>query len=114
MIEELKNINEKYIEEYKESPKELKKYELIKNVRDGFDLEEMNNKYTEYFENFDYIVGDWAYGKLRLKGFYDSNNKSVTIINDIKYIDKYIEENCAYGCRYFLLKKVKKGKDKND
>ena len=26
------------------------KYELIKNVRDGFDLEEMNNKYTEYFE----------------------------------------------------------------
>ena len=36
------------------------KYELIKNVRDGFDLEEMNNKYTEYFENFDYIVGDWA------------------------------------------------------
>ena len=25
------------------------KYELIKNVRDGFDLEEMNNKYTEYF-----------------------------------------------------------------
>ena len=31
--------------------------------------------------------------------------KSVTIINDIKYIDKYIEENCAYGCRYFLLKK---------
>ena len=27
---------------------------------------------------------------------------------------KYIEKNCAYGCRYFLLKKVKKGKDKND
>ena len=53
-----------------------KKYELIKNVRDGFDLEEMNNKYTEYFENFDYIVGDWAYGKLRLKGFYE-DRKSV-------------------------------------
>lgn len=32
MIEELKNINEKYIEEYKENPKELKKYEIIKKI----------------------------------------------------------------------------------
>lgn len=32
MIEELKNINEKYIEEYKENPHELKKYELIKKI----------------------------------------------------------------------------------
>ena len=29
MIEKLKIINEKYIEEYKENPKELKKYENI-------------------------------------------------------------------------------------
>lgn len=32
MIEELKIINEKYIEEYKENPHELKKYELIKKI----------------------------------------------------------------------------------
>ena len=32
MIEKLKIINEKYIEEYKENPKELKKYELIKKI----------------------------------------------------------------------------------
>lgn len=89
-------------------------YSLIKNNRDGFDEKTIVEKYTDYYEPFDYIFGDWAYGKLRLKGFYDSNNKSITIINDIKHIDKYIEENCAYGCRYFLLKKVKKGKDKND
>lgn len=39
MIEKLKIINEKYIEEYKENPHELKKYELIKkilNVKDCF------------------------------------------------------------------------------
>ena len=35
MIEELKNINEKYIEEYKENPKELKKYEIINNSLNG-------------------------------------------------------------------------------
>lgn len=83
------------------------KYELIKNVRDGFDLEEMNNKYTEYFENFDYIVGDWAYGKLRLKGFYDEENKKCNKINNIKNLKDHIKNNCSYDCRYFLIKKVK-------
>lgn len=32
MIEKLKIINEKYIEEYKENSHELKKYELIKKI----------------------------------------------------------------------------------
>ena len=86
------------------------KYEVIKNVRDGFDLEEVKNKLTDYFYPYDYIVGDWAYGKLRLKGFYDSTNKNVSKINDIKNLKKYIEQNCAYGCRYFLLKKVERKK----
>ena len=89
-------------------------YSLIKNNREGFDEKTITEKYTDYYEPFDYIFGDWAYGKLRLKGFYDSNNKNVTNINDIKFIDKYIEENCAYGCRYFLLKKMERGKNNND
>ena len=66
----------------------------------------MNNKYTEYFENFDYIVGDWAYGKLRLKGFNDKTNKNYNKFNDSKNIDKYILDNCAYGCKHFILKKI--------
>ncbi len=32
MIEELKIINEKYIEDYKENSHELKKYELIRKI----------------------------------------------------------------------------------
>ena len=32
MIEKLKIINEKYIEEYKENSHELKKYELIRKI----------------------------------------------------------------------------------
>ena len=27
------------------------------------------------FVDFDYIFGDYSYSKLRLKGFYESNNK---------------------------------------
>ena len=36
MIEDLKNINEKYIEEYKQNPKELKKYEIIKKILNAY------------------------------------------------------------------------------
>lgn len=81
-------------------------YELIKNFREGFELSEVENKLTDYFEDFDYIVGDWAYGKLRLKGFYENGSKKSKPINDIKILDKYLEENCAKNCRYFVIKKI--------
>ena len=85
---------------------EKNKYELIKNHKDGFELEDFINHYTDFFEDYDYVVGDIAYSKLRLKGFYESNNKKAKKINDYKYLDKYLEENCAVDCRYFILKKL--------
>ena len=83
------------------------KYELVKNYRDGFDLEAFQERVTEYFDEYDYIFGDWAYGKLRLKGFNDSKSKNVNKINDISKLDDYIKNNCAFDCKYFLLKKTK-------
>ncbi len=80
-------------------------YELIENIRDGFDLEELKRKYTDYFDPFDYIVGDWAYSKLRLKGFYDKKNKNVKDYNTIEGLKKYLKDNCAYNCKYFVIKK---------
>jgi len=85
-----------------------KKYELIKDYRDGFDLDETTDKLTEYFDDYDYILGDWAYGKLRLKGFCTKENKLFKDINDYSKIEKYIKDNCAYNCKYFILKKVVK------
>lgn|SRR5574344_1145866 len=82
-------------------------YELITNYKDGFDNEELQNKYTEYFDNYDYILGDWAYGKLRLKGLCDKDNKLFNSINDYNNIDKYIHDECAYDCKYFIIKKNK-------
>lgn len=81
-------------------------YEIIKNNKDGFDLEEVQSKLTDYFYPYTYVVGDWAYGKLRLKGFYDSNDKNCNKTNNINNLDKYLENNCAYGCRYFEIKKI--------
>ena len=83
-----------------------KKYKLIKEHKDGFDKEVVESLLTEYFDNYDYVFGDWAYSKLRLKGFNKSDNKEVNKINDIANLDKYIETNCAYDCKYFLLEKV--------
>lgn len=82
------------------------KYELIKNEREAFNEEEFRSRYTDYFKDYDYIVGDIAYSKLRLKGFNDKTNKNYNKFNDSKNIDKYILDNCAYGCKHFILKKI--------
>lgn len=83
------------------------KYEIIENVNEAIDKDLLSDKITDYFDDFDYIVGDWAYGKLRLKGFYDSTNKKCKKINDISLLKEYLEDNCAYGCHWFQIKKKK-------
>lgn len=84
------------------------KYDIIKNEKDALDQELLKDKITDYYDDFDYIVGDWAYGKLRLKGFNDKTNKNFKDINDYSKIDDYINDYCAYGCKYFILKKIEK------
>ena len=83
-----------------------KEYELIENYKDAFEYDVVKEKTTEYFDNFDYIVGDWSYGKLRLKGFYDEKNKNVKDYNNYKNIKSYINKECAYDCKWFSLKKL--------
>lgn len=90
---------------------ENQEWELIEQYKDGFELEPLKEKYTEYFEPYDYIVGDWSYGKLRLKGFCDKINKICNRNNDIKFRDDYIKNLCSYECRWFEIKRVK-NKDK--
>ena len=80
-------------------------YLLIKNYRDAFNEEEFLAKCTDYFIDYDYIVGDIAYGKLRLKGFYDSDNKKVKKINNYDNLKDYLKTNCAVDCRYFVVKR---------
>ena len=82
-------------------------YEIIRNDKDCINKEELGEKITDYFDEYDYIMGDFAYDKVRLKGYYNSDNKMAKKINDIKYLDDYIENYCSYGARIFLLKKIK-------
>ena len=85
---------------------ENNKYEIIKDYRNGFDKEEFISKCTDYFYEFDYVVGDWAYDKLRLKGFYEDKNSKSKDFNKISNLDNYLKENCAYDCKYFVAKKI--------
>ncbi len=86
---------------------ETNKYKLIKDYKEAFNLEEFTQRYTDYFKDYDYIVGDIAYSKLRLKGFYNKDNKKVNKINNYQNVNKYLIENCANDCKYFILEKVK-------
>jgi len=83
-------------------------YELIKDYKNGFDLDDFKLRWTDYFKDYDYLVGDIAYGKLRLKGFYDKKNKKVNVINNYDNVEEYLEKNCAVDCKYFILKKIDK------
>lgn len=82
-------------------------YEVVRNEQNCLDASVLEEKITDYFEPYDYIFGDYAYEKVRLKGYYDSNNKNANKINDIKYLDDYIKEYCSYGSKIFLLKKIR-------
>ena len=81
-------------------------YEIITDYKNGYVKEDFVSKCTDYFYDFDYVVGDWAYDKLRLKGFYEDTNKKAKDFNKISTLDKYLKENCAYDCKYFVAKKI--------
>ena len=83
------------------------KYEVIENDNNCLNIDEIKEKVTEYFDNFDYIFGDYAYDKVRLKGFNDPTNKKVNKINNIKKLEDYKKNYCSFGAKTFLLKKVK-------
>ncbi len=64
---------------------------------------ELNEKVTDYFTEYDYIFGDYAYNKLRLKGF--NNKEKANKVNNIEDLEDYIDNYCSYGSKVFLLKK---------
>ena len=83
-----------------------KTYEILENIGNCLNTEELKEKITDYFDNFDYIFGDFSYDKVRLKGYNDSINKKANKINNIKGLEDYKKNYCSYGAKTFLLKKV--------
>ncbi|MNE35478.1 hypothetical protein D3C76_72000 [compost metagenome] len=87
-------------------------YELIQNYKDAWDTEAFKQRYSEVLDRYDYIIGDWGYEKLRLKGFLRDNHPKVNRDTAFSGITDYINEYCNFGCKYFVLQKIKdNGKD---
>ncbi|RUT29065.1 DUF1027 domain-containing protein [Paenibacillus zeisoli] len=84
-----------------------KSYEVIQENRNGWDPEAFKQRYSDVLERYDYIIGDWGYNQLRLKGFYRDNHPKVNKDSSISGIMDYINEYCNFGCPYFVLQRVK-------
>ncbi|WP_027964343.1 YutD family protein [Halalkalibacillus halophilus] len=83
-----------------------KNYELVHNYRDGFEEEVLGERFSDILVKYDYIVGDWGFGQLRLKGFFDDQNQKATYDTKISTLEDYIYEYCNFGCAYFVLKRL--------
>lgn len=82
-------------------------YELVEEHKDGFKPDVFKERYSDILSKFDYILGDWGYGQLRLKGFFEDTNRKAPYDARLSFLDEYILEYCNFGCSYFLLKKIK-------
>ncbi|MDO4680175.1 MAG: YutD family protein [Aerococcus sp.] len=82
--------NQRFIVKYKQSEQAL-------------DLDALAERYMPLFDLYDYVVGDWSYGQLRLKGFYADDTPNVPLDKTITHLPDYLLEFCSFGCDYFVL-----------
>lgn len=86
-----------------------KTYEIIKEYRNGWNDDVFRERYSEVLERYDYILGDWGYNQLRLKGFYRDGHPKAAKDSSLSSLTEYINEYCNFGCAYFVLQKTKDG-----
>lgn len=90
-------------------------YRLVKNYREGFDYRALLERYHEILNKYDYIVGDWGYDQLRLKGFFKDDFRNAAIDAKISHLEDYLYEYCNFGCAYFVIEQFgefhRKGRD---
>ncbi|GIP31111.1 YutD family protein [Paenibacillus sp. J2TS4] len=80
-------------------------YELVKDNKNGWNYEAFRDRYSEVLERYDYIVGDWGYSQLRLRGFFKETHPKANKDSSIVGLEDYLNEYCNFGCAYFILEK---------
>jgi uncharacterized protein YutD len=91
-----------------------KSYELMHENRNGWNPEAFRNRYSEVLERYDYIIGDWGYNQLRLKGFFRDGHQKAAKESSFSGVSDYINEYCNFGCAYFVLEKKQGGNHEPD
>ena len=89
-----------------------RQYKLVMNYREGFDAQRLGERYSEVLARYDYIVGDWGYEQLRLKGFFEVTNRKALPDQRIDMLEDYLYEYCNFGCAYFVIQRVGGKRDK--
>lgn len=83
-------------------------FEVIKDDQKSFNEEQFTSRYSEILDKYDFIVGDFGYDQLRLKGFYHDSNKKCDANKRFSAIQDYLLEYCNFGCKYFVLRRLSK------
>lgn len=83
-----------------------RQYRLVKNYREGFEAERLGERFSEVLTRYDYIVGDWGYDQLRLKGFFREDDRKSLPEQRIDTLEDYLYEYCNFGCAYFVLERT--------
>lgn len=91
-----------------------RKYQLVTNYREGFNAERLGERFSEVLAKYDYIVGDWGYEQLRLKGFFDVNNRKSLPDQRIDTLEDYLYEFCNFGCAYFVIQRIGGKREKSN
>ncbi|MBO0471423.1 YutD family protein [Enterococcus sp. DIV0242_7C1] len=83
-----------------------RQYQLVKNHREAFDSERLGERFSDVLSKYDYIVGDWGYDQLRLKGFFSDSNRKAAPEQRIDTLEDYLYEYCNFGCAYFVIERI--------
>ncbi len=81
-------------------------YEVVQDHKNGWNVEAFKERYSEVLERYDYIVGDWGYNMLRLKGFFKEANAKLNKEASIASLQDYLHEYCNFGCAYFIVERM--------
>lgn len=89
-------------------------YSILKDHKNGWNYEVFRERYSEVLDRYDYIVGDWGYNQLRLKGFFKETNNKGAKDASIALLHDYLNEYCNFGCAYFIIEKLASRKGQPD
>ncbi|HAY53053.1 YutD family protein [Schleiferilactobacillus harbinensis] len=81
-------------------------YQVVTNHKDGFQADALGDSFVTLLSKYDYIVGDWGFDQLRLRGFYADGHRHANRDQYISTLADYLYEFCNFGCAYFVLAKV--------
>lgn len=89
-----------------------REYRITQNHREAFDPERLGERFSDVLSRYDFIVGDWGYDQLRLKGFFNTTNRKANPDQRIDTLEDYLYEYCNFGCAYFVLERTGGRKEK--